>query len=624
MKKERGFILLSLFLCNILFSQELFDIQYYQVMVDGYSSNKYFITETIDVNFFEQRQGIIRTIPFFFNEKKIKITDIKVPGYNSKITKSDGNINIRIGTKGRYVYGNNRYTISYYMEIGKDAYPDMDELYLNLIGNQWNTTIHKAEFTINMPFDFDASKISFTSGEFGSTNRDNVDFSVTGKTINAGIINHLNEGEGVTIALPLPEGYWRDARNIFIIGDFFYFLAGHPFYILILTIVFIIWLLKGRNERIFPAVEFAPPGNMNPSEAGYITDGRLDSYDITTLIIYWASKGNLEIIEEEAAGFFKLKEIYFVKLKNIDEKAPSYEKYMFKKLFSKAGSDSRVRLSSLKYDFHEVISEVDKRIKQAVKNRNIYEKSSVEFQYLTGAIAFLPVLSLFFDVFMKDGSSVGEGFVGVSFSVFLVLPLMVIAYMTALGKGMRKSTRISAIIGCLFPLLMATALIFSMIEVKHGCLYMRYIISAVCSFLSFLFVFQMKKRTKNGNKIYEKLEGFKEFIKTAEKEKLELMLDENPSYFYDILPYAIVFGLTQKWASHFDSLLLSPPDWYRGERYERFNPIVFTSNMNSIFSNINSVLNSKPSSSDGSGSSSSSSSGGSSGGGAGGGGGSSW
>ena len=61
----------------------------------------------------------------------------------------------------------------------------------------------------------------------------------------------------------------------------------------------------------------------------------------------------------------------------------------------------------------------------------------------------------------------------------------------------------------------------------------------------------MTRRTEYGDKILEKTLGFKEFINTAEKDKLETMFESNPDYFYNILPYAMVLGLSSKWVEAF-------------------------------------------------------------------------
>ena len=135
------------------------------------------------------------------------------------------------------------------------------------------------------------------------------------------------------------------------------------------------------------------------------------------------------------------------------------------------------------------------------------------------------------------------------------------------------------------------------------------------------------KRTKYGNEIFGKIKGFKRFLKTAEKDRLEAMVNDNPTYFYDILPYTYVLGISNKWIKKFETITMQAPSWYDG--YDSFDVSSFGSFINSTMSSAQSAV-SPSSSSDFSDSSSGGSSGGggsgggSSGGGSGGGGGSSW
>ena len=42
-------------------------------------------------------------------------------------------------------------------------------------------------------------------------------------------------------------------------------------------------------------------------------------------------------------------------------------------------------------------------------------------------------------------------------------------------------------------------------------------------------------------------------------------MEEDPSYFYNILPYAYVMGLTDKWIKQFENIAVPPADWYDAE-----------------------------------------------------------
>ena len=95
---------------------------------------------------------------------------------------------------------------------------------------------------------------------------------------------------------------------------------------------------------------------------------------------------------------------------------------------------------------------------------------------------------------------------------------------------------------------------------------------------------------------------------------------ENPTYFYDILPYTYVLGVSEKWIERFEVISLQEPDWYVNST--NFSVVTFGSFMNNTMSSAGSAMTSYPSSNSSSGSFGSG--GGFSGGGSGGGGGGSW
>ena len=122
----------------------------------------------------------------------------------------------------------------------------------------------------------------------------------------------------------------------------------------------------------------------------------------------------------------------------------------------------------------------------------------------------------------------------------------------------------------------------------------------------------MPKRTPYGNEILGKIRGFKRFLETAEKPRLEALVNENSKYFYELLPYTYALGVSDVWMSQFETMALEAPDWYVG--YSTFSMHEFNHFMNDTMRSAQSSMSSSPSSSGG----------GSSGGGSGGGGGGSW
>lgn len=143
-----------------------------------------------------------------------------------------------------------------------------------------------------------------------------------------------------------------------------------------------------------------------------------------------------------------------------------------------------------------------------------------------------------------------------------------------------------------------------------------YVACGIAVIILALFMFFGSKRTKAGNQVYGQILGFKEFIKKAELDRLKMLVEENPSYYYDIMPYAYVLGLSDQWIANFETMHMPEPDWYSGR--DPFGDAIFYSMVRSA-----NACATAPETSGG-GSSGGFSGGGFSGGGSGGGGGGAW
>lgn len=131
----------------------------------------------------------------------------------------------------------------------------------------------------------------------------------------------------------------------------------------------------------------------------------------------------------------------------------------------------------------------------------------------------------------------------------------------------------------------------------------------------------MPARTASGSAALARVLGFRRYLATAEAEQLRY--EEAEQVFSRYLPYAIVFGETERWARTFAPLWerdgAAPPTWYVGGG-GRFDPADFGTRMSSFTKTTSGAISAHASSSSGG----SGFSGGASGGGGGGGGGSSW
>jgi hypothetical protein len=84
-----------------------------------------------------------------------------------------------------------------------------------------------------------------------------------------------------------------------------------------------------------------------------------------------------------------------------------------------------------------------------------------------------------------------------------------------------------------------------------------YYISFISIFITGLFSIIMSRKTNYGEVITARILGFRDYLETVEKDKLEKIVLDNPNYFYDILPYTYVLNISNKWINDFNKKMIS-------------------------------------------------------------------
>jgi uncharacterized membrane protein YgcG len=616
-------VTLFLIMSTSAFALEAFEINSYDIKMNVKDDNSYEITETINVTFSQQRHGIIRNIPLkTYKGNPVSIKNVKVEGHKFNVSRESGELKIKIGDANRYANKKEQYVISYLFDIGADRITGMDELYFNLIGTDWDTSIDNVTFEITMPFEFDETKLNFTYGEKGSTKNTGVDYSVNGTVIKGRLNYKLAPNEALTVALPLPEGYYVNAKEpVDIVGIIYkYYLL--VFSILILAAV-ILWNIFGRDSRIFPTVEFYAPPGMTPADIGYICDGRVDPYDITSLIIYWADKQYLTITENsEKKGLIKKKYFTLTKLRELEPEAKEYEKEMFYALFNQHGNGISVTTEDLQDSFYLTMGSIRSMVSQLYKgskDTRIYTVSgsitgfiikilSFGASFITSLVLFQRITNVFLDK------------VAIMALIAGAIMLVVVWLLTGLIYNWKWMTSPKKFIAAVIRIIVNVAVfgVTLYFAAMHG-LVLFVVTGYITTFVTLLLSAYCMKRTKTGDAYMEKILGFRDFLLHAEKDRINTLVNENPEYFYNVLPFAMVLGVTDKWARKFQDITIEPPRWYRTDRYVgTFSSVMFVQSINESMGHFTSSMTSAPSSSGGS------AGGGSSGGGSGGGGGSNW
>ena len=93
-----------------------------------------------------------------------------------------------------------------------------------------------------------------------------------------------------------------------------------------------------------------------------------------------------------------------------------------------------------------------------------------------------------------------------------------------------------------------------------------YLLWPFLSVVLIVFSFFMPRKSKKGVNVYEKILGFKMFLKATQKDRLKVLFSPKDyrEVFERCLPYAMVFGVEKEWAKQFEGLYKGVPDWYGG------------------------------------------------------------
>lgn len=273
-----------------------YQYSFYDYVIDKYDiniivneNNTFDITETITAYFNVSKHGIFRTIPLkntitrldgTTSTNRTQVTNVSVDNEYTT-SRENGNYKLKIGSASRTLTGEQKYVIKYTYNLGKDPGKDYDELYYNIIGNEWDTVIGNVTFSITMPKEFDSSKLGFSSGTTGSTDNSKVKYNVSGNKITGSYNGILGAGEALTVRCELPEGYFVGTGLTFNLMNYIFYL----FPILFLVIALLLWYKYGRDDQVIETVEFYPPQGFNSLEVGFLYKGKAENQDVTSLLI---------------------------------------------------------------------------------------------------------------------------------------------------------------------------------------------------------------------------------------------------------------------------------------------------------------------------------------------------
>ncbi len=312
-----------------------------------------------------------------------------------------------------------------------------------------------------------------------------------------------------------------------------------------------------RGGRPTVAVQFNPPPGVQPGLVGTVIDESADTLDVSASVIDLAVRGFLRIEEVEAGGMFSRTDWQLTRLvPRSGEVLRPYEQTLLEGIF---GDSNPVLLSDLKNHFASTLSKVKDQLYGEVLDRGWFRSSP---QTTRGI--WMTLGSVLFGAGVMTAFFWGAPSRGVDRTAGLGLP---IASGFILGVGLAIAGIIVAVAGS-----------------------------------------KLVAKTAEGSAVYAQSLGFKQYLVTAEAGQIRW--EEAQDIFSRFLPYAIIFGVADKWASTFKQVaeaaaaagqVILMPDWYiyHGSTFPDFDSI--TDGVDSFSTSASGTFQSTPGSSGGSG-----------------------
>ena len=537
---------------------------------------------------------------------------------------------VRIGRADALVApGNHDYAIKYRTSRQIGFFAGFDELYWNATGTGWNFWIDSAEARIALPQAVAFTRNAIYTGAQGASGHDAEIIEQRAGHITFRTTKPLPPHNGLTVAAGWQKGIIIPPSSTQKAGlwlnDNAPLGAAGLALLLVLGYYFYAWRNVARDPNggaIVPL--FAPPKGMSAAACRYVRQMGSDDKMFTAALIDVAVQGHHKLVEKKKGD---------MKLVPRDGGAPlaAAEHAMEQSMFGKRRSE---------LDLDNENSGIFQRAQKALANglyaaygeKYFHNNRAWSVQGLLGALLMSALVIA--TVFFSRGSY--EGSATVITALSFMPAMIVITVLAIFGLPRSVAPYPFLIFGCIFSVVVGASGYNILMGVAQGW---THVVPAALPLVLIPIASSafgwMKAHTPDGRRITDQIEGFRQYLGVAERDRLNALNppQDTPELFEKYLPYAIALDVENAWGARFAGILAAmtidpnrDDDWYRGRQDWVNDPQSFTTYLGSTLRDTVASASTPPGSSGGSSDSSSSGSsgGGSSGGGGGGGGGDGW
>lgn len=525
------------------------------------------VTESIRVRFEGSYEGIFRDVPTEYRQalgfnytlrlRDIEVTDVGGNQLRFETSRERHYRRVKIWLPDARDAARTviiRYTVENGLRWFEEGDRAWTEFYWNVTGDEWPVEIDAASARVTLPRAATGVRARAFTGAFGSTASD-AEIRVDGPVVEVASRGGLGIKEGLTVTVALdtrvngaPDGDYVIAPPTAAERAVAWLYSNWPIFLpfLLFVVMYTIWSRHGRDPERRPlTTRYEPPGGLTVSEAGALIDNRIDMRDVTSMIVDLAVRGFLRIRKEEGPTFLGFNlggdAFEFERLRDRGEweELATHEVRLLDALFDD-GSKHVVSTSDLKNRFYKDLPGIKNALWESLVGHGMYRSRPDHVQAVWLVVAAVVGLG---------GAFVGAG--------------------AASAIGMSTVTTVTA------------AVLSGIVVAAFGVL--------------------MPARTRRGARAQEEALGFEDFLDHVESDRYRRMIT-GPEMFERFLPFAMAFGVEEKWAAAFADIYRDQqPSWYVGPSGSRFHAATLTSDLSNMATNTAAVMQSAPRSSSGSG-----------------------
>lgn len=384
--------------------------------------------------------------------------------------------------------------------------------------------VNVLSFSVTMPGEV-TGKPTFTSSYMQTGIESRMTAFVGGQIINGSTLQGLQDREKLALVMQVPEEMFP--------GKLFIARTGNPEIVpmsIFGALALLYWILFMRTWPVFRQDRSIPLEGITAGDLGC----RLTAagVDLTMMVFTWAQLGYLRIMVDRKGR------VILEKRMDMGNERPDFEVRTFRTLFAKT---EYVDATGSKY------AKLCRYVSETVDGiREMYTKRAgnvVIFRCLGCGISVF--CGICFAMNMADSQII---------RTMLSIIFVILGVSTAWGiqGGMYKIHVRGKI-----PLYVASAsgALWIILGIIAGQWLIGLIVVAVQYLIGLLAAYG-GRRSQMGMYNAGQVLGLRHFLKKLDAQKLERLLENNPDYFFDMLPYAIALGVDTKFAKAFGNMPL--------------------------------------------------------------------